>query len=218
VFIAFALFEGYTKASVDNACHLGGLVGGLVLGWAFARPVDLTAHTGKSPLWPAAGTVVVVAAIAGLLLATPNTRSIYELQQRFAGDLKWYALEEKVLAARTQEFLGRAKTSGANLSEHLSEVTALADAWRAAHDRFAAYRFDAAGRGKELADLQAELVLYLDLRQRALNALAAALRRRDVRNDDPQIKEFKRLWQQADVAIQRIAAMSNYKRDHSGGK
>lgn len=39
-FIGFSLFAGFVMTAVDNAAHIGGLLGGLALGAALAHPLD----------------------------------------------------------------------------------------------------------------------------------------------------------------------------------
>jgi rhomboid protease GluP len=49
VFIAYNLFVGFTNHGIDNAAHLGGLVGGFVIGWLLSRPLDVTAREQAPP-------------------------------------------------------------------------------------------------------------------------------------------------------------------------
>jgi rhomboid protease GluP len=39
IFIAYNLFNGFVHPGIDNAAHIGGLVGGFAMGWVLARPV-----------------------------------------------------------------------------------------------------------------------------------------------------------------------------------
>jgi rhomboid protease GluP len=40
VFIVYNLIGGFSHYNVDNSAHVGGLLGGLLIGWLLARPVD----------------------------------------------------------------------------------------------------------------------------------------------------------------------------------
>jgi rhomboid protease GluP len=40
VFVCYNLINGFAHAGIDNACHIGGLVGGFAMGWLLARPLD----------------------------------------------------------------------------------------------------------------------------------------------------------------------------------
>ncbi len=40
IFILYNLINGFALAGIDNAAHIGGLVGGFAMGWVLARPVN----------------------------------------------------------------------------------------------------------------------------------------------------------------------------------
>jgi rhomboid protease GluP len=61
-FIGFNLVSGFVLPGVDNGAHIGGLVGGLAIGFLLARPIDLRARE------KAGHHQLVVAALAGLLI------------------------------------------------------------------------------------------------------------------------------------------------------
>jgi TPR repeat protein len=44
IFVAYNLIGGFTHQGIDNAAHLGGLIGGFLIGWMLARPLDVTAR------------------------------------------------------------------------------------------------------------------------------------------------------------------------------
>ena len=48
IFIAYNLFFGLS-AGIDNAAHIGGLIGGFAMGWMLARPVDVEARQNSLP-------------------------------------------------------------------------------------------------------------------------------------------------------------------------
>jgi rhomboid protease GluP len=61
IFIAYNLFFGL-HAGIDNAAHIGGLIGGFAMGWALARPVDAEARQNPLPR------LAVAAAVGATLL------------------------------------------------------------------------------------------------------------------------------------------------------
>ena len=67
IFIAYNLFFGL-NAGIDNAAHIGGLIGGFAMGWALARPVDVEAR--QDP-WPR---LAVAAALGATLLVALSWR------------------------------------------------------------------------------------------------------------------------------------------------
>jgi len=48
VFIFYNLIYGFGHQGIDNACHIGGLVGGLMMGWLLAQPLDPEARRAQS--------------------------------------------------------------------------------------------------------------------------------------------------------------------------
>jgi rhomboid protease GluP len=96
-FIGYSLFAGFSLQGIDNAAHLGGLAGGLLLGLAFAEPIV----SPRPVLWltrRALGGMLAVAAI-GLVLwqQTPEVIRRYEVDSAYQQTLQHFALEEQDL-------------------------------------------------------------------------------------------------------------------------
>jgi rhomboid protease GluP len=49
IFIFYNLINGFALANIDNAAHIGGLLGGMAMGWLLARPVDVEARQNPVP-------------------------------------------------------------------------------------------------------------------------------------------------------------------------
>jgi rhomboid protease GluP len=202
IFIVYAVYNGLARTGIDNAAHLGGLAGGLVLGWAFARPPG-------EDLWatgifrPIAGAAATAAALTGLLVLTPNTRSAYDAHQHFMADVKWLDGEEKKLIAGARAAAERAANPRSKPADVKREFTAVAQGWSEAHRRLASYRLDPRVSSRDLIDLQMDLQQYAELRGRAMRALAAAA---DARSADQEqaSQDFKRLWKESDAVLQRM--------------
>ena len=64
VFIAYNLIGGLTHHGIDNAAHLGGLVGGFVIGWMLARPLDVTAREQAQPRFALAAALGLATLVA----------------------------------------------------------------------------------------------------------------------------------------------------------
>jgi TPR repeat protein len=58
------LLNGLTHRGIDNACHLGGLVGGCLMGWMLARPLDLEAREQAESRFTLAAALGLVALLA----------------------------------------------------------------------------------------------------------------------------------------------------------
>ena len=63
LFIAYNLIGGITHQGIDNAAHLGGLIGGVLMGWLLTRPLDATAREQAQPRFALAA----VLGVTGLL-------------------------------------------------------------------------------------------------------------------------------------------------------
>jgi rhomboid protease GluP len=72
-FIGYNLFNGFTHHGIDNGAHLGGLAGGLLMGWVLARPIEpeLPRPTG----WATIAQGSLVALLSFTALAWPLTHS-----------------------------------------------------------------------------------------------------------------------------------------------
>jgi rhomboid protease GluP len=207
VFILYALAFGLAKAGIDNAAHLGGLAAGLLLGWAFARPLDRGTGADTAPLlkswksaWrPAAGLAAVTIAFLTLTLLTPNLKPGFELEQRFLGDLAWLRTEESALIADSRQVFGSMQQPAADPVALKAGMAHLVSRWDRAYDRFAAYRLSGSSR---LQPMHEDLLAYLDLRRRAMVVAAEAVRAGHTSSAHKE--EFARLMKEGDATIARI--------------
>jgi rhomboid protease GluP len=62
------VINGLTHSGIDNACHIGGLIGGFAMGWLLARPLESEARMEE-----ARGLIrgICVALVALLVLSWP---------------------------------------------------------------------------------------------------------------------------------------------------
>lgn len=73
VFLAYALVNGFSRAGIDNAAHVGGLLAGAALAWVLAGKLGPKAGAGGA-MRAAAATAACAVVIAGLVAATPSPR------------------------------------------------------------------------------------------------------------------------------------------------
>lgn len=66
IFILYTLYNGFRHSQVDNAAHIGGLIGGLVIGALLARPLDLEARQRGSFRTAVASWTVALVSLAAL--------------------------------------------------------------------------------------------------------------------------------------------------------
>ena len=83
-FAGYNLFYGFVHPRIDNSAHIGGLIGGLTLGWLLALPVDREIRVRLGPSRLRLGIAVLVAAIGIGVVSAP--RFDYSVRERLAWD------------------------------------------------------------------------------------------------------------------------------------
>lgn len=95
IFVAYNLFYGSFKGGIDNAAHIGGLLSGAVIGYAFFPALKKPANHRLSQLTLTFTTLIVITGCAvSLQVMSKNDRVVYEkdIQQ-------FYKIEERALLA-----------------------------------------------------------------------------------------------------------------------
>jgi rhomboid protease GluP len=205
-FIAYSVINGIAKTGIDNAAHAGGLIAGAVLGWALARPIGERMHPSRA-LRALAGVVATCVVAAALFAMTPNTRGGLDAIARFRADMQWLDGHERKLAASMDGALGRLRTGKTPSAQTQREIAALAQGWAQAHQKLSAYRLDPRITRAEFVTLHTEVVTYLDLRRRAMLALAQAVEAQAPEGEQ-SYQEFNRLWKESGVVLARIDQLS----------
>ena len=171
VFVAFSFFIGALVGGVDNAAHLGGLTGGLTLGMLLA-PSEATGR--RHALQPLAGSVLAVAAVAGLWGLLPPPAYLHREQTAAEAAIRSFLDHEAetVRLARTVlDPLKRGEITPETAAQRLeSEVV---PKWDIAHRALAAVAL------AEAAPAAARLTLmrrYTAVRREMLAELAQGLR------------------------------------------
>ena len=104
VFAIYSLISGFTRDGVDNAAHVGGLAGGMLMGLALARPVNVRSQARASVAQLAVactGGLMVLAVLAwSLMHPSPSTLAIRQfhhlLENLHARELAAIAANEQV--------------------------------------------------------------------------------------------------------------------------
>lgn len=82
-FIIYALMQGFAKPGIDNAAHVGGLVGGCLLAYVLPERFDM-AHFVRTLKSRALAGVAIVAVVTAALVATAPPAAV-DQQRLFAG-------------------------------------------------------------------------------------------------------------------------------------
>ncbi|HEX9140476.1 MAG TPA: rhomboid family intramembrane serine protease [Steroidobacteraceae bacterium] len=100
-FIAYNLINGVSHAGIDNACHIGGLIGGLAMGWLLSQPLDAAARQRSSPgllTGICTGAIVLFGLSWPLTHMNPEKRAHMEFSRGFY----FYSLRESVAVERAK--------------------------------------------------------------------------------------------------------------------
>lgn len=107
LFTLFSILNGLAQAGIDNAAHVGGLVAGLLLGWAFAIPFSRQSG-GLAVAQGVASLALVIAGVAGLLFQVTGPASRSSVAEQFLSANEWYRSGEERNIQRWQELANRA--------------------------------------------------------------------------------------------------------------
>jgi membrane associated rhomboid family serine protease len=105
LFCLYSLVIGVAHPLIDNACHVGGLLGGFVSGLVLARPFSPEARTTPQPVKFLVAVAIValpLAWIAQPLMADSGTTAV---ELRFERDLQTFSVKEGEIVRRQTEIL-----------------------------------------------------------------------------------------------------------------
>ncbi|RDJ00459.1 rhomboid family intramembrane serine protease [Dyella solisilvae] len=172
LFAGYSLFYGFAHSGIDNAAHLGGLVGGFAMGLLLARPLN-TEHRSQAGL-PRLLLSILLGAGALLAMAWPLVHPSGQAQQiaRFERNLMEFSEHEKAILAQAKGLIeqvrGGSLSSAAFAAAFASQIT---PQWDALHEEFAAETIPPDHRDYALHQA---LLHYTDARRLEARALAKA--------------------------------------------
>jgi len=201
VFIGFVLFYGALQPGVDNASHVGGLLGGLAAGFTLSRPLEPGARLGAMRRLGAA--LAAPAVLAALWAAVPPAAYSYRAQQTAEKSINAFALEEKRINEGGRELFEawkKGEMDNALAADRIDRE--LVKPWDAAYRDLAAIELsEAAPAGRQLALLKR----YAATRRDMFALFAEGLRDGDnakLRQADDRADELNRLL----VELKRVQA------------
>ena len=173
VFVLYSLANGLTHSGCENSALLGGLLGGLAIGWLLARPLSVA---GRSRYVRQLSLAALGGAVAlGMLswpLIYPNAAAAAEWH--FRDELQLYSWDEQRAQAE-QRAIDQQQIKGNITRAQWGELIArvVLPRWQSAEGRLTSVHLPP---GSALAPLQAQMVSYLDERRVALTVLSEAAR------------------------------------------
>jgi len=125
VFAAYNLIYGASHAGIDNAAHVGGLLGGFLIGLALARPLDdrRLAPGGHGKLFATIAGACLVLGLAVTPLLKPNAK--VAAQQDYESAIAGFDAEQESAMTATREALALGKAGSAE--SDVAAATALRD-------------------------------------------------------------------------------------------
>ncbi len=174
-FILYSIAIGVMVPAIDNAAHAGGLVGGFVLAWLLARPLEPRKPLGLVRSALATGVAVIV--LGALFAVIPKPKYSDQEQQAAVTTIQQFGAEEAALAKKAGELID-ARRAGKITDQQLGAAIErdLLPGWNAAHARFSALRVDPQAPA---ADKLRALTEFIGVRRDMFTAYALGLQTGD---------------------------------------
>jgi len=195
VFVTYSLFYGFVQAGIDNAAHLGGLIGGFAIGLIAARP--LVPHPRRSFDTRRAVLAVLLAAATLPTAAwlVPDTSRVFRQAIALEKETAAFNIELARLLAAFQDIVRRSQSGQMNNADVLKVLRAdMLPEWDAAVARLARVDLDAKAPLRKDFDL---LMRYAVARRDMVKAAADFLET----NDPAHEQKVADLRAQADAAL-----------------
>jgi len=202
LFISISIAYGLFQQGIDNAAHIGGLLGGFLLGIPLSRPLTPQARAGRARKR-------VLLAIAGLLGVTTVMvnyvpKPLYDVEKElaFQDDIDWFRTQEETANAAYNRLIGEAqqgKLSETQLADQLrAEVLMI---WQSIVRRFADRPLSKASPSFRTYQLTNE---FSTLRRDALIALISSLRHRN----PAAFQTFRELQAKAEQLLEEMKQLA----------
>lgn len=94
VFVLFNLANGLSHAGIDNAAHVGGLVGGFLIGFVLRRPLDPQVRATSDTPRVLLTALVATAVVAGLTLPLKRANAGLVRDEQARAELRWFLAGE----------------------------------------------------------------------------------------------------------------------------
>ena len=173
-FIVFNLAGGFAFPAIDNAAHIGGLLGGMLFGFVLARPIDLRARIAAGGKRLLAAAAIAVPLFSGLAYLVAHPRAEALAEQQFKQELQLFAQQDSRLKADTNNVLLLARGRRASPVALAEQVEGeIVPGWSGMRQLLAAPRLTPRS-GHFL--LQQAALRYVERQQRAARLMAQLLR------------------------------------------
>lgn len=198
-FIAYCLFNGFTHSGIDNGAHVGGLLGGMIMGYLLARPINasLRFESDKKQLITAGVIGLLILSFSGFQLLNPSEDRKQELV--FTQGLNLFIAQEGKVLEDTQRLFPKQKTIGSDQASSIADKMEkdILPQW----ERF----YQLISKAKLRNDsrkfpLQQTLLVYLNDRKRSCVLIIEGIRK----DDKQMILQAGELLKDADIQVQNM--------------
>ena len=198
IFTAYSLFYGFAHAGIDNAAHIGGLVGGFLMGLLLARPLDAASRARFDPARIAIALAGGVLVLGLLLWPLMHPSDKVRNDSRFQAALVAFSGQEQAALDATNRYFTDARSGAIRADAYVPQLEHdVLPKWNAAYDAIAAAKL--APDNPQYA-LQQALLQYLEGRRKALRLTAQAA----AQNDERLMEQAKAAMAEADAALARL--------------
>jgi rhomboid protease GluP len=203
IFAAYNLFYGFAHSGIDNAAHIGGLLGGLAAGFLLARPLNDTARARPHLERVAASLLggVVLVGLAAWPLVHPS--EAVRREQQFQLMLSNFSAQEKTALDATQKLGERARLGQLSTADLLVAArNEVLPKWDALYRETAAVNLRPADKNYPL---QRALLRYLDDRRDWLRLATEAA----AQNDGELMRQANAAKQDLEASIAELRRIQN---------
>lgn len=205
VFIFYNLMYGFGHQGIDNACHVGGLVGGLMMGWLLAQPLDPEARRAESHRM-FLGTALGLASLLALAWPLAHRARFIQADGVFQEDLLSLGTEETQALSQTRELAGKLQSHQITQFTWAEEISKnVLPIWATMEGRIKA---DPLPTSSPNAALRTALLSYLDERRQALQLLVKGARF----NDNLESQRGEAMMQKSDEAARQVRELIGQRR------
>ncbi len=154
IFVVYSLFHGFAQAGVDNAAHLGGLMGGFVMGLIAARPLEGRSRDAGNARRMALAVVVAAAALPAAALLVPDASRVYRQAIALQKEIGVFGAEERRLRAAFERVVEQSRAGKLDDAAALHELRSdILPAWDQTVARLGSVELDADAPARRDYDL-----------------------------------------------------------------
>jgi rhomboid protease GluP len=174
-FSTFTIVFGILVPGIDNAAHLGGLLAGVLAGFAMAPAPNPSSRRGQ--YGRALASVAWFAIVSGLAAAIPEPRYRWREEQRAQGQINEFLAADRQISANWNAIMEQGKAGGQSFEQLAAQLESdVASKYASSVDQLATLHLDSTAPSAPALDFVRN---YAELRRDASQALVDGLRQDD---------------------------------------